>query len=65
MEQNLVIFKGKKEGIYIYIKEGNFQSIKKQLEEKLEKAKVFSKEERLNVLKERNFHQRKKKSLHY
>ncbi|KPU27854.1 septum site-determining protein MinC [Caloranaerobacter sp. TR13] len=41
MDENLVIFKGKKEGIYIYIKEGNFQNIKRQLEEKLENAKGF------------------------
>lgn len=31
MSQELVIFKGTKEGIYIYIKEGNFRLIKKRV----------------------------------
>lgn len=41
MNQNLVNFKGNQEGIYIYIKEGNFQLIKEQLESKLKKAGTF------------------------
>jgi septum site-determining protein MinC len=36
-----VTFKGNQEGIYIYIKEGNFQIIKEQLEHKLKKAGTF------------------------
>ncbi len=41
MSQNLVTFKGNQEGIYIYIKEGNFQIIKDQLECKLKRAGTF------------------------
>jgi len=41
MNQNLVTFKGNQKGIYIYIKDGNFQLIKEQLENKLKKAGTF------------------------
>ena len=40
MSQDLVIFKGTKEGIYIYIKEGNFRLIKKELDMKLKKSGI-------------------------
>ena len=43
MSQELVIFKGTKEGIYIYIKEGNFRLIKKELDMKLKKSGSFFK----------------------
>lgn len=43
MAHNLIAFKGSKEGIYIYIKEGSFQQIKNELELKLEKSGSFFK----------------------
>lgn len=43
MAQNLVAFKGNKEGIYIYIKEGSFQQIKNELELKLQQSGAFFK----------------------
>lgn len=63
MDENLVIFKGKKEGIYIYIKEGNFQNIKKQLEEKLEKAKVFFQGGKVKCIKGKKLSLEEKKEL--
>lgn len=36
MKEGLVNFKGVKEGIYIYIKEGDLETIKKELEEKIQ-----------------------------
>lgn len=63
MDENLVIFKGKKEGIYIYIKEGNFQNIKRQLEEKLEKAKVFFQGGKVKCIKGKNLSTEEKKEL--
>ncbi|MTI48510.1 septum site-determining protein MinC [Sporosalibacterium faouarense] len=41
MNENLVAFKGNKEGIYIHIKDGNFKAIKEQLELKLKETKDF------------------------
>ncbi len=43
MSQSLVTFKGNKEGVYIYIKEGSFQKIKEQLDSNLRKAGSFFK----------------------
>lgn len=43
MKEALVNFKGIKEGIYILIKEGNFQQIKMELEEKLTESIDFFK----------------------
>lgn len=39
--QSLVTFKGNKDGIYIYVKEGSFQKIKEQLDLNLKKAGSF------------------------
>ncbi|SHH60811.1 septum site-determining protein MinC [Caloranaerobacter azorensis DSM 13643] len=63
MEENLVIFKGKKEGIYIYIKEGNFQNIKRQLEEKLEKAKGFFQGGKVRCIKGKRLSPEEKREL--
>lgn len=41
MAHNLITFKGKKEGISIYIKEGSFEDIKKELERKIKKSEQF------------------------
>ncbi|MTI66694.1 MAG: septum site-determining protein MinC [Firmicutes bacterium] len=41
MDENLVVFKGNTDGLYIYINEGRFEEIKKQLDAKLKKAKNF------------------------
>lgn len=41
MSQSLVTFKGNQDGVYILIKEGNFQEIKEQLESNLKKAGSF------------------------
>ncbi|SDZ37086.1 septum site-determining protein MinC [Proteiniborus ethanoligenes] len=41
MNQSLVTFKGKNNGIYIYVKEGSFQEIKEQLDLNLKKAGSF------------------------
>lgn len=41
MSQNLVAFKGKKEGISIYIKDGDFDSIKNEIERKIKKSEKF------------------------
>ncbi len=43
MNQSLVSFKGNKDGIYIYVKEGSFQKIKEQLDSTLKKAGSFFK----------------------
>lgn len=43
MSENLISFKGSKDGIYIFIKEGSFQLIKEDLELKLKKSKDFFK----------------------
>ncbi len=41
MKEELVSFKGINEGIYIYIKRGNFKDIKKEFEKKLNEYKDF------------------------
>lgn len=41
MTQDLVVFKGAKDGVYIYIREGSFNSIKKELDIKLKKSNSF------------------------
>ena len=41
VKEELVNFRGIKEGIYIFIKEGNFQDIKKELEKKLKESTDF------------------------
>ena len=41
VKEGLVNFRGIKEGIYIFIKEGNFQCIKKELEKKLKESIDF------------------------
>ena len=41
MSQNLVAFKGKKEGISVYIKDGDFDSVKKEIERKITKSQKF------------------------
>lgn len=41
LSQNLVVFKGKKEGISIYIKDGDFDSIKNEIEKKIKKSEKF------------------------
>ncbi len=41
MAQNLVTFKGKRDGISIYIKDGSFDAIKKELERKIRKSEQF------------------------
>ncbi|MBW4827282.1 MAG: septum site-determining protein MinC [Clostridiaceae bacterium] len=43
MTQDLVVFKGTKDGVYIYIRDGNFESIKKELDIKLKKSSSFFK----------------------
>ena len=41
VKEGLVSFRGIKEGIYIYIKKGEFQDIKRELEQKLEESIDF------------------------
>lgn len=41
MAQNLITFKGRREGISIYIKDGSFDTIKKELEKKIKKSERF------------------------
>lgn len=41
MNQDLVVFKGTQDGLYIYIKDGNFNSIKKELDKKLKNSISF------------------------
>lgn len=41
MAQNLITFKGKREGISIYIKDGSFDTIKRELEKKIKKSERF------------------------
>lgn len=41
MKEELVLFKGTKEGVYLYIREGNFINVKKELEAKLKKSLSF------------------------
>lgn len=41
MKEELVNFRGIKEGVYIFIKEGNFQDIKMELKQKLKKSINF------------------------
>ena len=41
LKEELVSFKGIKEGIYIFIKEGDFENIKKELQIKLVEYKDF------------------------
>lgn len=41
MNQDLVVFKGTQDGVYIYIKDGSFNSIKKELDKKLKKSISF------------------------
>lgn len=43
MSQNLIRFKGKREGISIYIKKGSFEDIKDELETKIKKSERFFK----------------------
>lgn len=43
MTQDLVVFKGTQNGVYIYIRDGNFELIKKELDIKLEKSNSFFK----------------------
>ena len=43
MTQDLVVFKGTQDGVYIYIRDGNFELIKKELDIKLEKSNSFFK----------------------
>ena len=43
MAHNLITFKGKREGISIYIKDGSFDTIKKELEKKIRKSERFFK----------------------
>lgn len=51
MSQSLVTFKGNKDGIYIYVKEGSFQKIKEQLENNLKRAGSFFKGARVVSIK--------------
>ncbi len=41
MSQNLIRFKGKREGISIYIQKGSFEDIKEELETKIKKSEKF------------------------
>ena len=41
MSQNLIKFKGKREGISIYIKKGSFEDIQEELETKIKKSEQF------------------------
>ena len=43
MTQDLVVFKGTQDGVYIYIREGSFDSIKEELDIKLRKSGAFFK----------------------
>jgi len=43
MSENLVSFKGSKEGVYIYVKEGDFEIIKEELDHKLKRSGEFFK----------------------
>ena len=52
VRQELVSFRGIKEGIYIYIKKGKFPEIKKELEQKLDKSIDFFKGAKILGIKE-------------
>ncbi len=41
MKEELVLFKGTKEGVYVYVKDGNFANIKRELEKKLKESLSF------------------------
>ena len=41
MARKLVNFKGNKEGISIYVKDGNFEAIKKELDDKVKRSRGF------------------------
>ncbi|NLV75420.1 MAG: septum site-determining protein MinC [Tissierellia bacterium] len=57
MKEGLVSFKGIKEGIYIYIKDGDFQDILDELEEKLKDSLDFYKEANFLGIKAENLKQ--------
>jgi septum site-determining protein MinC len=63
MSESLVSFKGNKDGIYIYIKEGNFKAIKEQLDLKLKNAGSFFKGGKVINFKGRNLTLEEKKEL--
>ncbi|HLR35300.1 MAG TPA: septum site-determining protein MinC [Tissierellales bacterium] len=41
MKEELVFFKGTKEGVYVYVKDGSFVNVKKELERKLKESLSF------------------------
>ncbi len=63
MSQSLVTFKGNQDGIYIFIKEGNFQKIKEQLESNLKKAGSFFKGAKVVSIKGKELSEDEKEEL--
>ena len=43
MSKNLIALKGTDQGISIFIKQGNFETVKEELKERIEKSKNFFK----------------------
>lgn len=63
MSQSLVTFKGNQDGIYIFVKEGNFQKIKEQLESNLKKAGSFFKGAKVVSIKGKKLSDEEKEEL--
>jgi len=63
MSQSLVTFKGNQNGIYILIKDGNFQKIKEQLESNLKKAGSFFEGAKVVSIKGKNLSREEKEEL--
>ncbi|SCG83733.1 septum formation inhibitor [Proteiniborus sp. DW1] len=63
MSQSLVTFKGNQDGIYIFVKEGNFQKIKEQLESNLNKAGSFFKGAKVVSIKGKKLSDEEKEEL--
>lgn len=51
-ERRISFFKGTKEGVYVYVKDGSFVNVKKELERKLKESLSFLKVEKLLILRE-------------
>ncbi len=63
MDKRLIAFKGDQDGIHIHIKKGEFETIKMQLDSKLEKAKDFFKGGKVISFKGRKLTQKEENIL--
>lgn len=63
MKEELVLFKGTKNGVYLYIREGNFKHVKKELETKLKNSLSFFESGEIMDIKGKKLSNSQKKEL--